>query len=189
MDRKSHRICTARGITLIELIFSVSISALLLALGAPSLSHLLDDNRLRAETNRLFTAINLTRSEAVSRNTPVSICPSDTSTPGSPLCGGDYSDGWIVFSNPDRDQVRDHPLEEVFGVYDALPGGFTVSNRKGTQLATETITYLPDGSSRRTRTLLMCASKPGRDLSRSIVMNVIGRPRIASDWGRCPILE
>ena len=184
MDRMSLRDFPV-GFTLMELLVVLVVLALLLALGVPSMQQLLHKNRLRAEAGRLLAAINLTRSEAVLRNAPVSICPSSMSSSGEPLCGGVYADGWIVFSNADRDRVVDAGSDQVLRVFEGLPRGYSLTNRSGTRHLADLISYLPDGSSRKNRTLLIC-SPPGVAVAPlSIVINIIGRPRLPRDWGQC----
>lgn len=184
MDRMSLR-TPLNGFTLIELMVVLVLLALLLGLGVPSMQQLLHRNSLRAEAHRLLAAVNLTRSEAVMRNRPVSLCPSAMSVTGQPVCGGHYSDGWIVFSNSDRDRVVDPDTDEVLQVFAGMPPGYTLTNRSGSRQLSELISYLPDGSSRKNRTLLIC-TPPGVTLAPlGIVINIVGRPRLAQDWGQC----
>jgi type IV fimbrial biogenesis protein FimT len=146
---------------------------------------LLHNNRMRTQASRLLAAINLARSEAVMRNSPVSLCPSSMAFSGEPICTGTYADGWIVFSNADKDRVVDAGTDTVLKVFAGLPRGYTLSNRAGTTAAAELINYLPDGSSRRNRTLLLCSPAAVAVQPLSIVINIVGRPRLARDWGEC----
>ena len=184
MDRTSSRARTA-GLTLVELMITILVLALLLVQSTPSLQSLVHGNRMRTEAHRLLGAINLARSEAVLRNTAVSLCPLVLSASGSAQCGGNYAGGWFVFANRDRDRVVDKGVDEVLQVFPALPAGYRLSNRDGTRQLTDTISYLPDGSSRVNRTLLICPP-PGIDLEPlGIVVNSVGRPRLARGWGQC----
>jgi len=173
------------GFTVIELLVVVTMLGLLLSLALPSFGRLVASIRIRTEAQKLFSAVHLTRSEAIKRNLPVSLCPRSVGVSPND-CSHDYSQGWMMFVNPDRDRRRD--LDEV-GVAEGagLVAGFTVTNRKGNRRADELITYFGDGSSRRNLTLLVCsASYPDAD-SWSVVLNRIGRPRMARNWGDCPI--
>jgi Tfp pilus assembly protein FimT len=101
-------------------------------------------------------------------------------------CAGQYADGWIVFTNRDRDGEFDSGSDEVLRVFQPVQAGYTVSNLTGTRAMRELITYLPDGSSRRNQTLLLCAPGPQAVESWSVVLNSTGRPRVSRGDGQCP---
>ena len=184
MDRMSP-LRRHRGLMLVELLVALAMMGVLLLVVAPGMRYLIDSNRVLTEVHRLMTAINLVRSEAARRNRPVTMCPSAAAATGEPICAGTYADGWIIFADSDRNRRVD-PGEPLIRVFDALPDGFTLTNRAGTRNATESITYLPDGTAGRNRTLLVCAPPGSRAESRSVVMNIVGRPRLAAGWGSCP---
>jgi type IV fimbrial biogenesis protein FimT len=184
VDRKSLQKPWS-GFTLLELMIVLVVLAVILVLGVPSMQSLLHRNRLRSEAGRLMVAINMARSEAIMRNSPVSICPSQMTVSGQAVCSGIYADGWIVFGNPDKDSVVDPDTDEVLRVFGGLPPGYTLTNRAGTRDALALINYLPDGSSHRNRTLLICPTRGSTVSPLSIVINIIGRPRLARNWGQC----
>jgi type IV fimbrial biogenesis protein FimT len=176
----------ARGLTLIELMIVLVVFAVSLSLGAPLLQTLLHGNRLAAESNRFLGAINLARSESVMRNIPVSICPSAMALTGQPVCAGIYAGGWIVFANANKDKVVDPESDTVLQVFEGMPPNYSLTNRWGTIAASELINYLPDGSSHRNRTLQFCAPGSTAVQPLSIVINIVGRARLAKGWGECP---
>ena len=170
--------------TLVELLIVVSVLAILLSLALPAFGRFAASIRLRTEASKLMSAVHLTRSEAIKRNRKVSLCPYNSEV--SPAaCTRDYADGWVVFVNPDRDRELDDDEQEL-ARGPGLPAGFTVSNRKGNRAADELITYYGDGSSRRNLTLMVCSSTYPELESWSVVLNLVGRPRMARDWGECP---
>ena len=175
------------GLSLIELMLALAVLAIVLSLGVPSMQGLVDGTRLRAQAHRLVTAINLARSEAILRNQPVSLCPSAMASTGTARCSGDYAGGWIVFSNVDRDRVVDDEADNIIRVFESIPRGYTLTNRAGTRSASELITYLPDGSSRRNRTLLICPPSGSIVQPWSIVLNRVGRARVSKGEGTCPL--
>jgi len=87
----------AAGFTLMELMFTVLIVAILLAVAVPSFRQFTRNNRVTAAQNDLVTSLTLARSEALRRNRPVSVC---ASTDGS-SCGDetDWGSGWIAFTD------------------------------------------------------------------------------------------
>jgi len=186
MDQAQKMIDRLSGFTLVELLTTMAMVAVTLSISAPPLRSLLHKTEVRAQTSRLLNAINLVRSEAIARNIPVSMCPSNSAAGVLPVCGGSYSDGWIVFSNPNRDTVIDPATDYVVARFEGLPKGYSLTNRAGTRAAKDLITYFADGTSRRPRTLLVCSPLGAALTPSSIVMNRVGRPRRASGWGVCP---
>jgi len=90
-----------RGLTAVELLFTVAIAGIVLALAVPSFRSFVQNNQAAEEANALVGSLALARSEAVSRGIPVSVCSSSDNE----TCAGslDWKTGWIVFTDPDVD--------------------------------------------------------------------------------------
>ena len=87
------------GFTLVELLITIVVVSILLAMGAPAFKDFIKNNRVTAQTNDLVSAIQLARSEALKRGTDMVVCASND---GEKCTGKDtWSDGWIVFSDFD----------------------------------------------------------------------------------------
>lgn len=85
----------ARGFTLIELMITLLLAAIILSLGVPGFRDIVLNNRAATQSNELISALSLARSEAVKRGARVSMCPS---TDQASCTGGTAWDaGWIVF--------------------------------------------------------------------------------------------
>jgi type IV fimbrial biogenesis protein FimT len=88
------------GVTLIELMVVLAISAILLAIGVPMMSTFVDRNRVATQVNELIADIALTRSEALARRGRVILCRSADPTAAGAQCDAaatDWNSGWIVF--------------------------------------------------------------------------------------------
>jgi type IV fimbrial biogenesis protein FimT len=97
--RLEHR-ARAAGVTLIELMVVVAISAILLAVGVPMMHTFVDRNRVATQVNEMIADIALTRSEAIARRGRVIMCRSSNPTSTTAQCDGaatDWNSGWIVF--------------------------------------------------------------------------------------------
>jgi len=68
-----------KGFTLIELMVTIAIAAILMSLAAPSFRDLLVSNRLTSDVNTYVSLINYARSEAITRNQSVVVCPKNAS--------------------------------------------------------------------------------------------------------------
>src|SRR5690349_7593490 len=92
-----------RGLTLIEMLATVSLVAILGALAAPSFHNLALNSERTTTVNTLFHALFFARSEAIKRGEVVTVCKStDGSTCSS---SGTWASGWIVFVNKDHADV------------------------------------------------------------------------------------
>lgn len=82
----------SRGFTMVELLVTVALIAIVVALAYPSFVSVINNNRLAGATNDLIGDLQYARSEAIRRNTRVSVCASaDGST-----CGGGSWANWVV---------------------------------------------------------------------------------------------
>ncbi|MEH6592015.1 MAG: GspH/FimT family pseudopilin [Halioglobus sp.] len=178
-------VSTIKGFTLLELMLVLAILALLFGLILPSMHSAIARNRLRMEASQLMSALNLARGEAVSRNGIVSLCPSDYAVSGVADCNGVYGDGWVVFTNHNGDAQIDEDSDVVIQAHHRLPAGYVLTNKAGNVEAGELISFLPDGSSRKNRTLMFCNTRHTSIPSWSVVVNSVGRPRLARGWGKC----
>lgn len=92
-----------QGFTLIELIVSVAIAGILLAVGIPSLQSLSERGKLNAQLSTLVSSMKLARSEAVAKSSPVILCASGD---GESCRGSDQSQwekGWFIFLDRNQD--------------------------------------------------------------------------------------
>jgi type IV fimbrial biogenesis protein FimT len=86
-----------QGFTLMELLVTMTVVAILLAIAAPSFRYVTTANRATAEINALLSDVQLARGEAVKEGQFVTIC---ASTDGATCAGTTaWASGWIVFSD------------------------------------------------------------------------------------------
>jgi type IV fimbrial biogenesis protein FimT len=81
-----------RGFTLLELMITIAIAAILLAVGIPSYRSFIQNSRASALATEITAAMNTARAEAVKRSEAVRVCPSSDGS----SCTGAWEDGWIV---------------------------------------------------------------------------------------------
>lgn len=93
--------------TVLELLAVLSITGLLAAVALPSLQQMLERQRLRAASTDLFSAIELTRAQAMARGRRVLLMPAG---PG----GMDWRTGWLVFIDRNANLAYDGGDELLF---------------------------------------------------------------------------
>ena len=84
------------GFTAIELMVTVAIIAILLALAIPSFNDATLSSQLAANANRVSGSATMARSEAIKRNANVIVCMSSNGT--SCATSGGWEQGWIILS-------------------------------------------------------------------------------------------
>lgn len=90
------------GFTLVELMITVAVLALVLGLAVPSLQAFIQRNTTASIANEFSAAISQARMEAITRNTCVTLCQSSTTGDTLPTCsttGDDWQRGWLIFTN------------------------------------------------------------------------------------------
>lgn len=159
---KSVRQRLSKGFTLVELMVTIAIAAIILTIGVPSFRSLIDNQRITTVTNDLFSAIKLARSEALSRGEQVEITPLD---------GEDWTNGWAVYIDNDGTDGLSMTSDEILFSSDSVPDGIAISeNFSGTDVVFRGTGRLRTGAG--TFTL----SQHGEQ-RRSVVLNLIGRPK------------
>lgn len=119
------------GVTLIELIVTVAVLAILLSLAAPTFRDLLAAQRIRAAAHSLVSDLVLARSEAVKRGASVTLTPT----------AGNWADGWRVTAGAGADILS---AQNALGTGVAFSSGApanVVFDRNGRSGTTSTVRF------------------------------------------------
>ncbi len=164
-----------RGYTLYELLMTFVLISILVGIGIPSFAKMNANGRIRTEVNALFHAIHLARKESIMRRSVVSICPSVDGTSCQPSL--DWSQGWIMFSNLDRDEPpRIDAGEPILQTHRSGPNIRISTNRRGFTLrATQ---------KRATNGTIVVCDLHDRVTPHALVVSYTGRPRVTLETRR-----
>ncbi|WP_161937723.1 GspH/FimT family pseudopilin [Aquitalea pelogenes] len=75
------------GFTLVEMMVTVGVGAIMMAVAVPQLRTLVANNKITTEANRIVAGFNYARTEAVRRNQPVYICSANLNTNSMSISG------------------------------------------------------------------------------------------------------
>ena len=158
------------GFTLIELMLSLAVFAILAAAAVPALGSLIESTESRTARSALITALNTARIFAASKTATVVACPSADRE----YCGHttEWQRGWIVFMDADGDGLRD-AAEDLIEVTQAQPDGVAITSTAGRTR----VIYRPDGSSAGSNVTFTICDRRGPAHATGLVINNAGRVR------------
>lgn len=159
-----------RGFTLMELMVTIAILAIMVIIAVPDFTSIIQNNTITSTTNDLISSLHYARSEAIKRNTLVSVCATADTT--YTTCGGNWNLGWIVFVNPTGGTTINNsaatPLLRVETITDQ---NITISTSPNTSIATYNGAGFPVANTANlvfTIKATGCTSTAGRQLSISM---------------------
>ena len=165
-----------RGFTLIELMVTVAVSVILLAVAVPNYINFMRSNKLSTNVNSFVEALHFARLEARGRG--ATLCASK----GYKICdGATWSDGWIIFSDYNFDGVPNGD-DDILRVGEALQGGFAIT------ADVTTVKFGPQGflfPAGATHSFKMCTGRDGKGAGRLVTLNLAGSPATVP-YDSCP---
>lgn len=197
---------------MIELIVTIAITGVLLALAVPTFRETTMNSQRASRVNELMTDLNYARTQAVSLRQPLTICRSNNSSAALPTCGAGagWEEGWIVFVDSNNsgtleaaDATQDVNGDGAINGDDAAPlrrkgplisadqlaltdatKKFTIRGNGLPALGVVTrVTFLASGTSANTGTLVACDSRNDVSKGRAVIVAAGGRVRSTTASG------
>ena len=163
------------GFSLVELMITIAVLAVIIAISAPSFTGLFNGNRLTSAANELVASLQMAKSEALRRNAEIIVCRSED---GINCAGAGQWDAWITV-DPDDEVLRQDrvkaPVELTADVHTISFRGNGVAREVGGGLLdAEFIACIP-------------TTRPAAN-QRLITVNLSGRASVVSHdgGGECP---
>ncbi|WP_299073991.1 GspH/FimT family pseudopilin [uncultured Paraglaciecola sp.] len=167
-----------KGVTLVELMVTVSIVAIILAFVAPSVQSILIKNRIVAEINETSSLIQYARHHAIDEQALVVVCPSaDYSN-----CSTDWNDPKIVFIDDDANTIRG-ANEELLVSIGKTSQASVMTNTNAIIIFSET------GEANLATEILLCHKDGEAKYARALSVSLQGRVKMSSDSDRNGINE
>lgn len=130
-----------RGFTLVELMVTVAVAAVLFAVAAPQVRAFISAYRLRTATNELAASLAYARSESIKRGWSVTLCKSANAAAAQPSCSAagttTWQQGWLIFVdyNDDRALSTAAPVDELLRVVVPQASDMNITTTNGAYVA------------------------------------------------------
>ncbi len=186
MNFKSH------GFTLVELMITVALSAIVLSFAVPSMSYLIRSNSVIAVNNNLVGDIRYARSEAIKRNAAVTVCVANNNFNNCVLDSNNWSGGWVVVVESVARNGNLEAGETILRMTSGIDDSIDVrsSNATGNNLVGglsfggDGFPVIPDDGAAPVGEFLLCVDNKTLYSSR-IEVNATGRLRSAGSTADC----
>lgn len=165
-----------QGFSLGETLTTLAVLGISLSLAIPGLESLARDNARASAVNQLVATMHTARSEAITRNTPVAVCPSRNL---QNCTEGNWESGWIRFVDNNHNHVLDAE-ELILGVSPSVPG-FTIRS----EVFDRALSYEPSGrvvaadSQQRSGEFTFCATGAGEP-AQVVIVNPVGEAALSA---------
>ena len=161
---------TQTGFTIIELMITMAVAGILLAVALPSYRDQIKNNCLTTNVNALVTSLQMARSEATKRRATVSVSASNSGD-----ATNEWGLGWTVWEDIDNDSFIDD-VEKIRVV--ALSCETTTIDETGND---SIFLYRPTGFIDSAGTFSVCDDRTA-ETGRQLNISITGRPNVDSGF-------
>lgn len=137
------------GFTLVELMITIAVAAIVLSIAVPSFRNFVANARVTSNTNQLVGDLHFARSEAMKRRQNIILCRSANPSATTPSCGGTaktWTTGWLMFIDGDSNGAYDSG-ETLLRVGSSADSGIAIKSNTtaDTSASAGRISYRGDG--------------------------------------------
>ncbi|MDM7859747.1 GspH/FimT family pseudopilin [Alteromonas sp. ASW11-36] len=158
------------GVTLLEMMITVAIVAIVLTTVAPSIQSILVQNRIIGEINELSGIIQFARHSAIDEQTNTVVCPTEDYT----NCTNNWDNAKMVFMDLDANGMR--------GANEVLLVASSVINRVNDMTGPAGgFAFLPSGAASANATILLCHQNNNNEYARALTISLQGRVKMSAD--------
>jgi type IV fimbrial biogenesis protein FimT len=173
---------SSTAFTLLEMMITIAIIAILVTLGVPAFFEFSQKQAISAAINTLHNDLLLARSHAVYEGLPVVACPGNETSGCTD--GIQWSDGWIVFADPNADRTLQ--VNET-----VVRSGMAIEHMAINSSSGRTsFRFYPNGSTPGSNGSISFCGRGGPELARKLIISNLGRIRrddaIGLDSSKCP---
>ena len=158
------------GLTLIEMMISLAILAIMITTVAPSIQSILIKNRAVSEINELGSVIQFARNNAIDEQINTIVCPSADFS----VCSTNWNDPKIVFVDADNNAVR--------GAGEDLLVTSGAINATNLMISSNNILqFSASGEANANIRILLCHEDKAPEYARALFVTLQGRVKMSGD--------
>ncbi|MCB1583450.1 MAG: GspH/FimT family pseudopilin [Marinicella sp.] len=167
-----------QGFTLIEMIISLCLLAILLTYGLPNYYDFKQNQIMSQEVNRLVRTINFARSQSINSSEHIILC----ATHSGQGCDGDnlWQKGWMVFSDLNKDR-QFSSNDEILLLETKTAHHITAKS----SMYRQKIRFDQMGAAPGTNLTVRFCDDRGPEFGKSVIVSNVGRPRVAQSVDNC----
>jgi type IV fimbrial biogenesis protein FimT len=168
------------GFTLVELMMTMAIAAIVLSIAVPSFQTFINNNRKTTSVNDLMTALSLARSTAITRRQQVTVCKSDDGATCKIGALSNWSQGWMMFANPNNINGTTGLTNPavLLRVHGKLPGKISFV---GNNNVINRVAFTPQGLALGSNGTITYCDTQGANTASALVISLGGQVRHATD--------
>ncbi len=174
---------TAQGVTLLEMLTTISILFIIVTTAIPAFSDFLSRHRATQSVNQLMGIIQFARISAVSRGKTVTLCPSTNGVD----CDTNWSGGLLVFEDINSDGKRDMDEPRLRATYladkSSILSWVSFGSNNHLRFTGQGFTYNQNGS------FTLCPASGDVHYAKHVIINRSGRLRLGSDSNNNGVVE
>ncbi|MCL1138937.1 GspH/FimT family pseudopilin [Shewanella pneumatophori] len=163
------------GFTLVELMITLAVTTILIAVSTPSLTSLYAHNRSDSNIRKIQQSVQLARNHAVAYGLRVTVCPMEAQS-----CSANWQNNITVFTDSGVTNRLDGVDQIIYTLGPFNPNDYIGYNRTA-------IRFQPEGLASGTNgTLRYCPDTQDSEYSRAVIINQSGRIRFSNKPVQCP---
>lgn len=168
------------GFTLLELLVTILLAAILVTIAIPSFRNMILDNEITATANALVVGLKVARSDALRESRDVSLCPDSPATT-TPCDGTSWTAGWQVWA--DRQENGTPSATEVIRANGQSPSSIVIDQNGST--SPTAVEYLANGLNSTGKTITFSVCDTQRHNEQGVKITISGTGSVRSGTYKC----